>query len=173
MIVLIAAVVLLAAVTAGHLLLTFALIRRVRELQNQAATGPRDTGLPEIGTPVGRFSVQPLDGGRLDTEDLATGDTLVGFFAAGCAPCETVVADLLETPPAERFVAFVDESEAEPTRELATRLRGIAEVAVVPWDSALPAAFKQEGFPTLLRVRDGVVVAAGRKRADVGTLAVR
>jgi hypothetical protein len=172
MIVLIAALVLLTAVTAGHLLLTFALIRRVRELQNRAPI-PHDDGLPAPGTPVGPFSLERADGGRFGTEDLATGTTLVGFFAAGCAPCSSVVADLLDDPPSERFVALVDSGEDEPTRALATRLGTIAEVAVVPWDSTAPSAFDQEGFPALLRVRDGVITEAARTRAALAPLAVR
>lgn len=172
MIVLTVAVVLLAAATAGNLLLTFALIRRVRDLQNRTVA-PHDDGLPAPGTPVGPFSLERLGGGAFGTEDLATGDVLVGFFAAGCSPCTTVVADLLDDPPAERFVALVDSGEPEPTAALATRLAAIAEVAVVPWDSTVPAAFGQEGFPALLRVRDGVIVEAARARAGLGRLAVR
>ena len=173
MIVLTVAVVLLAAATAANLLLTFALIRRVRDLQNRSVV-PHDDGLPAAGTPVGPFSIERVGGGSLGTEDLATGDVLVGFFAAGCTPCTAVVADLLDDPPAERFVAFVDSGEAEPTEDLATRLSAIAEVvAVVPWDSTVPAAFGQEGFPALLRVRDGVIVEAARARAGLGQLAVR
>lgn len=170
MIVLIVAVVLLAAATAGNLLLTFALIRRVRDLQNRTVV-PHDDGLPATGTPVGPFSIDRLDGGTLGTEDLATGDVLVGFFAAGCSPCTAVVADLLDDPPTERFVALVDSGEPEPTTELATRLSAIAEVAVVPWESTAPAAFGQEGFPALLRVRDGVIVEAARARAGLSRLA--
>jgi hypothetical protein len=172
MIALTVALVLLAVVTAGHLLLTFALIRRVRELQNRPAV-PQDSGLPEPGTPVGPFSLDRADGSPFGTGDLATGTALVGFFAAGCAPCTAVVADLLDDPPAERFVAFVDSGEDGPTRELAARLGAIAEVAVVPWDSDAPAAFGQEGFPALLRVRDGVIVEAARTRAALRDLSVR
>ncbi|MFI7673154.1 TlpA family protein disulfide reductase [Actinophytocola sp. NPDC049390] len=172
MIVLTVALVLLAVVTAGHLLLTFALIRRVRDLQNRTGV-PHDDGLPAPGTPVGPFSLERLDGSTLDTGDLATGDVLVGFFAAGCSPCTAVVTDLLDDPPAERFVALVDSGETEPTTDLATRLSAIAEVAVVPWESTVSAAFGQEGFPTLLRVRDGVIVEAARARAGLGRLAVR
>ncbi|MBB4912810.1 cytochrome P450 [Actinophytocola algeriensis] len=172
MIVLIVAVVLLAVATVGHLLLTFALIRRVRDLQNRTVV-PHDDGLPTAGTPVGPFSLERLDGSRLDTEDLATGDVLVGFFAAGCSPCTAVVADLLDDPPAERFVALVDSGAAEPTTDLATRLSSVAEVAVVPWESTVSAAFGQEGFPALLRVRDGVIVEASRARAGLSQLAVR
>jgi hypothetical protein len=173
MIVLTVAVVLLAAAVAGNLLLTFALIRRVRDLQNRSVV-PHDDGLPATGTPVGPFSLDRIDGGTLGTEDLATSDVLVGFFAAGCSPCTAVVADLLDDPPTERFVALVDSGEPEPTTELATRLSAIAdEVAVVPWDSTAPAAFGQEGFPALLRVRDGVIVEAARARAGLSRLAVR
>lgn len=172
MIVLTVAVVLLAVATAGHLLLTFALIRRVRDLQNRTVV-EHDDGLPAAGTPVGPFSLERLGGGRLGTEDLATGEVLVGFFAAGCSPCTAVVADLLDDPPTGRFVALVDSGEQEPTEDLATRLAAIAEVAVVPWDSTVSAAFGQEGFPALLRVRDGVIVEAARARAGLGRLAVR
>jgi hypothetical protein len=171
-IVLIVAVVLLAVATVGHLLLTFALIRRVRDLQNRTVV-PHDDGLPAPGTPVGPFSLERLDGSPLGTEDVATGDVLVGFFAAGCSPCTAVVADLLDDPPAERFVALVDSGEAEPTAELASRLSAIAEVAVVPWESTVSTAFGQEGFPALLRVRDGVIVEAARARAALSRLAVR
>ncbi len=174
MIVLVAAVVLLTVVTAVHLLLTFALIRRVRELQENGAKAPaKDDGIPEVGMRIGDFSAELLDGRTFATADLADGDTLVGFFAAGCAPCKPVVADLVANPPAERFVAFVDAGDGEESAALIAELEPVAEVAAMRWDSPVAGAFAQQGFPTLVRVSDGVVVDAGHTRAHLRELAVR
>ncbi len=174
MIVLVAAVVLLTVVMAVHLLLTFALIRRVRELQENVAKGPaRDESLPRPGMRIGNFTAELTDGRTFATTDLVEGDTLVGFFAAGCSPCKPVVADLVANPPAERFVAFVETDGTELGVDLMTKLAGIAEVAELPRDSAVSGAFAQEGFPTLVRVTDGEVADSGHSRAQLRDLAVR
>jgi thiol-disulfide isomerase/thioredoxin len=174
MIVLVAAVVLLTVVTAVHLLLTFALIRRVRELQENGAKAPAmDDGVPGVGMRIGDFTTELLDGRTFATADLAGGDTLVGFFAAGCGPCKPVVADLVENPPAERFVAFVDAGDGEEGAALIAKLEAVAEVAAMPWDSPVAGAFAHQGFPTLVRVSDGVVADAGHTRASLRELTVR
>lgn len=174
MIVLVAAVVLLTVVMAVHLLLTFALIRRVRELQENGATGPvRDETLPRPGFRIGNFTAELADGRSFATSDLAEGDTLVGFFAAGCSPCKPVVADLVANPPAERFVAFVETDDGDLGAELMAKLAGVAEVATLEQDSAVAGAFAQEGFPTLVRVTNGVVADSGHTRAQLRALAVR
>lgn len=174
MIVLVAAVVLLTVVTAVHLLLTFALIRRVRELQeNGVKAAAKDDSTPRKGMPVGDFSTELLDGRTFASADLADSDVLVGFFAAGCSPCKPVVADLVANPPAERFVAFVDANEDEEGTALIAKLQSVAEVAILSWDSPVSGAFSQQGFPTLVRVSNGVVVDSGHSRAGLEELAVR
>lgn len=174
MIVLVAAVVLLTVVMAVHLLLTFALIRRVRELQEHGAKAPvKDDSLPEAGMPIGDFSAELLDGRTFAHAELADSTVLVGFFAAGCSPCKPVVADLVANPPAERFVAFVEAGDGEGGAALMTQLEAVAEVAAMSWDSPVSGAFAQQSFPTLIRVTNGVVVDAGHTRAGFRELAVQ
>jgi len=174
MIVLVAAVVLLTVVSAVHLLITFALIRRVRELQEHGAKAPaKDDSLPEAGKLIGDFSAELLDGRTFAHADLADSTVLVGFFAAGCSPCKPVVADLVANPPAERFVAFVESGDGEDGAKLMADLEAVAEVAAMSWDSPVSGAFAQQSFPTLIRVTNGVVADSGHTRDQLRDLAVR
>lgn len=158
--------VLLFAVVVAHLLLTFGLVRRIRLLQERLADRGPETDRPKVGGRVGEFVVSTVDGGRFTSADL-DGRSLVGFFAAGCRPCHEVVDDFVADPPAERFVAFVDYGTDEPTLALVERLRPLGLVVMMDLEGTVAKAFGQAGFPTLVRVEDGVVAESGHRRTDL------
>ncbi len=164
MTVLTTAVVLLAVVTALHLLLTFGLVTRIRELQQVVAAMPaKDPDLPKFGRVVAPFSVTDLDGEPLSEADLA-GPVQVGFFSAGCGPCTVLSEWLAAEPPATRFIAFIDGSPAaDSTKRLIKRLSPLGRVALIDVEHPSTLAFGVTSFPTLMHLDSGVVTASGSR----------
>jgi thiol-disulfide isomerase/thioredoxin len=152
-----------------NLLLTLALLRRVRVLQELVAQAPkRNPALPRPGDAVGPFQVTTSEGERLSDEALKTGVSLVGFFTPNCLPCATARAQLLESPPTMPLVVFVEGSPGdEEASALAASLKRIARVAYTEDNDTLHRAFKPAGYPTLIRVENGTIAASGHVLADV------
>jgi hypothetical protein len=117
---------------------------------------------------VGTFQATTPEGELLSNESLKTGVALVGFFTTKCVPCSTLRAQLLEAPPALPLVAFVEGSAEDPEAlAMAEALKRVARVAYTENNDALHLAFKPAGYPTLIRVENGVVAASGHFLADV------
>jgi len=160
----------LAVLVVLNLLLTFALIGRLRALQEAVSQLPaaRDPALPQPGDPVGPFQATTQGGESVSDSALRAGVTLVGFFTPGCRPCTTVREQLLASPPAVPMLAFVEGGpEDEASRTLAAALGQVARVAYMAEDDSVAKAFRQAGYPTLVRVEDGVVAAAGHHLHEV------
>ena len=158
------AVVLLAVVVALHLLFTFGLVARVRELQQHGGGTPaRDPDLPRPGAVVRPFSVTDTDGGTI-TEDDLSGPVHVGFFSIGCLPCRTLSDALVADPPAVRFLSIVVGAPAdEATGRMVTKVGALGRVAVIDVDDPAPSAFGVNSFPTLVHTHGGVVTASGSR----------
>lgn len=160
----------LAVLVVVNLLLSFALIGRLRVLQEMVERGGvmKDPNLPQQGDPVRPFQAVTEEGEQLSDEALKAGVSLVGFFTSGCKPCATVRKQLLERPPTLPFMAFVDGSPQDAeTRELADALKKVARVAFTTPSAPPSQAFEPPGFPTLIRVEDGKVAASGNRLSDV------
>jgi thiol-disulfide isomerase/thioredoxin len=145
-------------------LLTLALIKRMRSLQESMAglVLSRDPALPQPGEKVGRFSATTVDGAPFTEAVLQDGKTLVGFFAPGCRPCASLRAQLLASPPPMPLMAFVEGAPEEAdAMALGVSLKSVARVAFLGQDDSVTRAIKQAGFPTLVIVERGVVTAAG------------
>lgn len=161
-----AAIVLIGTMTVLNLLLSFAIIRRLRAAEAAAIWTPRGEDMPEPGTRVGAFSVTTVDGARLTERDLADSDGLVGIVQAGCAPCgsflERVERGEIRLPrEAVLFVARSDLADHEP---YVRRLRTHAQVVVTSVDSPELRAFGPvPAFPTFLRLTNGVIAAADHR----------
>lgn len=160
------AVVLLAVVVALHVLFTYGLVARVRELQENSAP-KRESNLPRPGMVVKPFSVVDTDGVPFTEADL-DGPVHVGFFSVGCGPCRTLTDALVADPPAARFVSVVDgdPSDPEATARLVEKVSALGRVAVVGTDDPVLSAFEVMAYPTLLHTHGGVVTASGIKLAD-------
>lgn len=158
------AVVLLAVVVAVHLLFTFGLVARVRELQQHGGARVDNGQLPRPGTVVRPFSVTATDGTVITEADL-DGSVQVGFFQVGCGPCRMLSDALVSAPPAIRFISIVDGDPAAPeaTERLVAKLGVLGQVAVVGVDDPVLTAFGVVAFPTLLHTHSGVVTASGSR----------
>ncbi|GLY53084.1 MauE/DoxX family redox-associated membrane protein [Lentzea sp. NBRC 102530] len=160
------AVVLLAVVVALHVLFTFGLVARVRELQENTVP-KRESNLPRPGAVVRPFTVLDTDGLPFTEADL-DGPVQVGFFSVGCGPCRTLTDALVASPPATRFVSVVDGDASDPegTARLAEKVSALGRVAVVGTDDPVLSAFGVMAYPTLLHTHGGVVTASGIKLDD-------
>ncbi|HUQ58483.1 TlpA family protein disulfide reductase [Lentzea sp.] len=160
------AVVLLAVVVALHVLFTYGLVARVRELQERESPA-RDTNLPKPGMVVEPFAVTDTDG-RAFTEADLDGPVQVGFFSVGCGPCRTLTDALLGNPPAARFVSIVDGDPSAPdaTQRLVEKVSGLGRVVVIGTDDPVLSAFEVMAFPTLVHTHGGVVTASGIRLDD-------
>ena len=161
-----AAVVFLTVLTLINLALLFAVIRKLRGMEHDGA--PADQ-LPDVGLRVGAFEVPALDGSLLTTADVAGSDgadTLVACVMTGCQPCAKFIATLQDGSPAgfDRTFFFINgDPKSEATAELVAELAGLGRVAMMPEEGAVGSAFGGvNSFPTVVRVADGEVAAAGR-----------
>ncbi|MDW5326953.1 TlpA disulfide reductase family protein [Plantactinospora sp. KLBMP9567] len=165
----IAAVVLLGALCMVNLLLTFGILRRLREQTAELSrlSGALPPGMPApeelVGTPVPAFAATAIDGTPVTRDSLMGRPGLVGFFSAGCAPCHEqapVFAKWLaeQGDDATAAVAVITDSGPEAV-EMATSLSGKATVVVEPDAFTVSQAFGVRGFPTFLRVDAGGVIA--------------
>jgi thiol-disulfide isomerase/thioredoxin len=152
-----AAVALTAAIGGLNLLLLYGVIRRLRTHSELLASlsGPATDG-PALHAHVAPFAVSTVDGRELSHAALHE-DTLVGFFAPDCAPCEELLPRFIEqaqgTP---RVVAVVAEGPGEDG--YVARLQPVATVVGGAGAAQLAAAFGVRGFPTLCRVDgDGAI----------------
>jgi hypothetical protein len=154
-------------VVALHLLFTFGLVTRVRELQQRGGAPARDSHLPRPGAVIRPFSVTDTDGATITEADLH-GPVQVGFFQVGCGPCRTLSDALVADPPAARFVSLVQGDSAEPdaTAQLLAKLGVLGRVAAIGVDDPVLSAFEVVAFPTLLHTHSGVVTASGIRLSD-------
>ncbi len=154
------------------LVLTGALLVRLRGLQRRLAQegGLPDLTLPRVGSAVGAFEAALPAGEPVSDRALRSGTTLVGFFAAGCAPCEALRAQLLQSPPPLESLFFVHAAgpAAADARSLLASLQRLFRVAPLGEDVGRAFGMTPEtGFPVLLRVEEGVIAAAGSTLEEV------
>ncbi|MEU0569600.1 hypothetical protein ABZ297_30070 [Nonomuraea sp. NPDC005983] len=159
-----AAVVIIGLLCVFNLLLTLALIRRMR--QTGAGTAP-SAGPPmalSAGSPVGEFTAETVNGETI-SHDTVTG--LVGFFSAGCEPCHKLLprfAEHARTLGRENVLAVV----AGDDPEAVTALEPVARVIVEDYDGPVAGAFQNTWTPALyLLGSDHRVVAAGGRLEDL------
>jgi len=164
MAILVAAIGLVGLLCLADLLLTFGVIRRLREHTEQLA-GLRGQDAPVSGLPHGAtpepFTALTASGERLDGP---AGLRVVAFFAAGCSACpERVPAflDYLRVNEVTRdaVLVVITSSQPEPV-SYQERLAEAAPVCVEPHDGEVTAAFNVRAFPAFC-VLDG----AGSVRA--------
>ena len=158
MAILVAAIGLVGLLCLADLLLTFGVIRRLREHTEQLA-GLRGQDVPVSGLPYGAtpepFTALTASGERLHGPD---GLRVVAFFAAGCSACpERVPAflDYLRVNEVTRdaMLAVITSSQPEPV-SYQESLAEVAPVCVEPHDSGIATTFSVRAFPSFC-VLDG------------------
>lgn len=158
---LVAAVILLGLVSALNLLLTLALIRRLRA---QGAAGHAHAGPPTAlgpGSQVGDFTATTTEGETVTRADLIG---LVGFFSAGCEPCHDLAPRFAGLATELPRLAVVEGEDPELVEVLSAGVRVVAE----GYDGVVSGAFQNTWTPALYLL-DGEqrVVATGGSLEDL------
>lgn len=157
-----AAVVVVGLLCLVNLVLTLAVIRRLRAHTTRLAElGPARPPSVLPGTAIGEFSATALDGGSV-SRAFFSGTSVVAVFSTECASCHErlpeFTAYLADARP-ERVLAVVAGDPGEAGQF--TDVLGTATVVVEPMGGPVSRALQVSQFPSFLLVDgDGVVVAA-------------
>jgi hypothetical protein len=162
--ILIAAIVAVGALCLLDLLLTFGVIRRLREHTSMLA-GTVDSGMIGVspGASPGAFSAVTTSGEPVTG---TAGLRLAAFLSSSCSACPERVPPFLDYLSTHRIardsVLAVVAAEGSTPVPYLDRLAEAARTCVEPYDSEIIKAFKVSGFPAffLLDV-DGAVSASG------------
>lgn len=164
---LLAAVLVVGTLCLIDLVLTFGVIRRLREhteLFNRQHGAEAASTMLQAGAQVGDFAAVTTDGNTVARSTL-TGQTLVAFVSPTCEACLDKLPSLVELAadlPGGRSQVLAVVVGTEPATEpLRTRLAPVAQVVVEDRDGPLATAFGVLGFPAF-SVLDpaGVIVAS-------------
>lgn len=150
----------LAAVVVVNLVLTLAVVRRLRA----GVPGPlrvTDVGDgPELGAPVPTGTLAEVGG--LDPAALVRGATLIAFVASGCKPCHDQLPALrsvvLARSAAGQRAVVVVQALDDTAAEFTSAFDGLATV-VVDQDARVAHDFGVEGYPLYVECEDGVARA--------------
>lgn len=161
----------LGGLVAFELATTFAALGKLRIIQRhlEQSGGVPDPLLPPRGTRVRPFRAALAGTGEpsraLTDAALRAGTVIVGFFTTGCLQCEAVCEALEEAAPGFPLFALVHAEPDDPPAalpRLVRRLSGIAQVAYLDAEVAAAFAFRDDsGYPTLVKLHNGLVIAAG------------
>jgi peroxiredoxin len=133
-----AAVALVGVVAISALLLVIALARRIRELGTstgnlQHGKTPAVSDLPPGSRPA-HFGAATMSGGTVSLGALSGRRALVGFFFAGCIPCNRQLPGFVELaktiPGGPGQVVAVVSGQPDKAAEYAARLAGAASVVL-------------------------------------------
>ncbi len=173
-----AAVIVVGVLCVLDLLLTVAVIRRLRE------HGTRLAALDALGPPIGptflpagsavpEFSGRTVDGEPVSRATLGDGPGAIAFLRPDCQPCRDRVPDLRSfaaaLPGGRARVLVVVTADGDAAGGMGDDLREVAQVVSGPSAAAIVAAFEVSGFPTFYAFEAGEIRAAG---ADPRHLAV-
>lgn len=153
----VAALIVLGAVLALNLLLTFGVIRRLRE-----HTKILEAAVP--GSSITDFSATTVDGVTL-TRDRLSGDSealTVAFLAPECGSCRSLVPELAgwaARQDRERTLVVLDGQVSDPA-DLVAVLNPVAQVIVERSGTPVASAFKVDAFPSFCVVGEGRVLAS-------------
>ncbi|WP_117213629.1 hypothetical protein [Allorhizocola rhizosphaerae] len=154
------AVALVGAVGVLNLLLTFGVIRRMR----QDGTAGNAPAPPAPIAPAGTQVAAALESARI----AVPGETLFGFFSPGCSFCEEQLPEFAGRAREHgRVVSVVFDPLGEGTN-LISELTAVSRVVVETRpDGGLMQAFQAKGYPSYCVVRDGVIASVVGKASDL------
>jgi hypothetical protein len=163
--ILMAGVVVVGVLCLLDLLLTFGVIRRLRE--HASLLAGRGAAEPPVGLTAGEspgaFTAETISG---DVVTGAAGLRLVAFFSSWCAACPERVPPFLDYLSRHRIgresalvVVAADDGTRAPYLD---RLAEAAQACVEPTEGQIARAFQVAGFPAFFLLdADGVVTAEG------------
>jgi thiol-disulfide isomerase/thioredoxin len=168
----VAALVLVGGLALLNLLVTYGLIRRVREqavMLNDLVGGLAPAADGELdrpaGGPVAPFRAEALVGTAVDAGWFDR-PTLVGFFSPGCRPCAELIPRFVAAAATTRALAVVDPAPVDDG-EYRRALTGHATVVAGEQARAVVAAFGVRAFPAACTVdATGVITATGTGLVD-------
>ncbi|WP_431915442.1 TlpA disulfide reductase family protein [Nonomuraea jabiensis] len=166
MTVLAVAVVLVAALCLLDLLLTFGVIRRLKQhtahLEDLLQRGYIGRDILPVGSRIGEFEAVTADG-RIVSGGTLTGNTVVAFFSTECQPCKDALPGFVEAAretPGQ--VLAVVAGDAERATEMVERLTPVSLVVVEEMGGPVSLAFEANAFPGYCVVdAEGYVIATG------------
>jgi len=168
MAVLVAAVILLGGLVVLNLLLTGAIIRRLRVMAREPYRGdPATPGLP-VGAEVPALSAAATDGATITSEYLRGRLTLLGFFNTDCGTCRTTAPafaraarDLTAATDGTGRAVAVISTEQEDAAELLAALGTDVTVIMERGRGPVTDAFQMSAFPWFLLIGpDGRITAS-------------
>ncbi|MFI1256226.1 hypothetical protein ACH4U6_20965 [Streptomyces netropsis] len=148
------ALVAVAALCALDLLLTLAVLRRLRD--RPAAPAMTEEGGIAVGAAVGPFATQCTEGAPLTEKDLGDG-AVVSFFSPGCSPCRRKLPVFVQQATAlqgrRQVIAVVVTSSGRPDEEaeahaMAEQLAAVARVVREDAEGPCTTAFGVQAFPS-------------------------
>ncbi len=164
---LVTVVIILTVLVAVDLVLTAAVMRRLREhdvaLRVPAVQPATSPALP-VGSRVPAFAAQ-TSRGTVNSDELIADDTLFAFVSPGCVGCEEdrprLTVELRRRAEAgQASVVVVTESSAR-IREYESTYGSLARVvADGPVDGPVTSAFAVRAYPSYALVREGVLQAS-------------
>jgi len=161
--VLIATIIIVGLIALVDLVLTYGLIRRVNSIQ--AAPHSIDNGLvPVVGHRIGDFVAGTTDNREITERQFKGPETFAVFVMVGCGPCHRLAEELSQmTPPESPLLLFIASSRGgdEEAARIAAQVPFARAICVIDSTGAVTEAFGVSGFPTVIRVGEGVVRATG------------
>ena len=159
---LIAAVVLVGAIAVLNLLLTMAVIRRLRRNEEANAMPPMMDSGPKVGTPLPEFTATSVAGDTVDHEALAGKAGIVAFFSTTCSACKPAAPQLISHVENSKLtpgqVLVVINGEGDERAEFTEMFDGKAVVVTEGAMGALTTAFSINAFPSFVHYDDGGTV---------------
>ena len=178
-----AAVAIVGVLCILDLVLTFGVIRRLREHSGQLASARNNAPaqakpMLEPGATVGRFSTVLVTGEDLPS-DFLRDQTLIGFFSPDCAPCKKMLPEFVdraaEMPGGRARVLAVVVGDPEAAIPLVAALEPVAQVVIESRSGKVSSAFEVSGYPSVFTVDEnrtvtgsGHIMAALRLPAAAG-----
>lgn len=159
---LVAGLVLVGAVAVLNLLLTTAVIRRLRQLESRLATPGADSG-PALGSQLPKFSAELASGDIVGADDLTGSPAILAFFSTGCPACQTSIPYLIEYAEVNdlkprQVLAVIGGDDHEKRDELTAALAGVASILHEAQPGPLATIFEVTALPTFVMIDDAGTV---------------
>jgi hypothetical protein len=173
----VAAIVVLAILVVGNLLITSAVLRRLRHYEEQFAAGgvPRSGRQEEvIGKELPEFDGTNTRGEPVSRSSIVGPDRLVAILSAGCSSCHEQAARFARHPDPDRVaIVVLDGDDAAQREALLAAVDNCPTVIAEPASSLIVEAMGVRVFPLLLKADEAGVVVEARTSLTALAASVR